>query len=69
MPERTSYDPGTPSWVDLTTTDLEGALRFYGDVFGWEFEDMGEEAGHYHQARLRGKRVAGIGPTQPERRR
>jgi predicted enzyme related to lactoylglutathione lyase len=65
MPERTSYDPGTPSWVDLTTTDLEGALRFYGDVFGWEFEDMGEEAGHYHQARLRGKRVAGIGPTQP----
>jgi uncharacterized protein len=65
MPERTSYEPGTPSWVDLSTTDLEGALRFYGDLFGWEFEDMGEEAGHYHQARLRGKRVAGVGPTQP----
>ena len=50
---------------DLTTTDLDGALRFYGDLFGWGFEDMGEEAGHYHQARLRGKRVAGVGPTQP----
>jgi predicted enzyme related to lactoylglutathione lyase len=65
MPERTSYDPGTPSWVDLSTTDLEGAVAFYGDLFGWEFEDMGEQAGHYHQAHLRGKRVAGIGPTQP----
>lgn len=65
MPERTSYEPGTPSWVDLSTTDLEGALRFYGDLFGWEFEDMGADAGHYHQARLRGKRVAGVGPTQP----
>ena len=65
MPERTSYEPGTPSWVDLSTTDLDGALRFYGDLFGWEFEDMGAEAGHYHQARLRGKRVAGVGPTQP----
>jgi uncharacterized protein len=65
MPERTGYEPGTPSWVDLSTTDLDGALRFYGDLFGWDFEDMGEDAGHYHQARLRGKRVAGVGPTQP----
>ena len=65
MAERTSYEPGTPSWVDLTTPDLEASLRFYGGLFGWEFEDAGEEAGHYHQALLRGKRVAGIGPNPP----
>jgi uncharacterized protein len=65
MAERDGYDPGTPSWVDLTTPDLEGALRFYGGLFGWDFEDAGEEAGHYHMASLRGKRVAGIGPAQP----
>jgi predicted enzyme related to lactoylglutathione lyase len=65
MSERTSYDPGSPSWVDLVTTDLQGALRFYGELFGWEMEDAGEEAGHYHQALLRGKRVAGIGPNPP----
>jgi predicted enzyme related to lactoylglutathione lyase len=65
MAERTSYEPGTPSWVDLTIPDLEGGLRFYGGLFGWEFEDAGEEAGHYHQALKRGKRVAGIGPNQP----
>jgi predicted enzyme related to lactoylglutathione lyase len=65
MSERSSYEPGTPSWADLSTTDLRGALSFYGGLFGWEFEDVGEEAGHYHQAYLRGKRVAGIGPTLP----
>jgi predicted enzyme related to lactoylglutathione lyase len=63
MAERTSYAPGTPSWVDLTATDLDSALAFYGGLFGWEFEDAGEEAGHYHQALVRGKRVAGLGPA------
>jgi uncharacterized protein len=62
--EKTSYDPGAPSWVDLSTPDLEGTKRFYGGLFGWDFEDAGEEAGHYHQALLGGRRVAGIGPAQ-----
>jgi predicted enzyme related to lactoylglutathione lyase len=65
MSERTGYAPGTPCWVDLATPDLQDALRFYGGLFGWELEDAGAEAGHYHQALVRGKRVAGIGPTQP----
>jgi predicted enzyme related to lactoylglutathione lyase len=63
MAERTSYAPGTPSWVDLTTSDLQASLKFYGELFGWEFQDAGEEAGHYHQVLVRGKRVAGIGPN------
>jgi uncharacterized protein len=65
MTERTSYAPGIPNWVDLTTPDLDAALRFYGGVLGWTFEDAGEEAGHYHQAKVAGRRVAGIGPAQP----
>ena len=65
MAERTSYAPGAPSWADLTVPDLEAALTFYGGLFGWEFEDQGEEAGHYHQALKDGRRVAGIGPNQP----
>ena len=64
MAERDGYDPGTPSWVDLTTPDLQAALRFYGGLFGWEFEDAGEEAGHYNMAVVRGLRVAGLGPAQ-----
>jgi len=66
MPERDSYDPGTPSWVDLTTPDLDGSLAFYGGLFGWEFEDAGDEAGHYNMALVRGKRVAGLGPAQAD---
>jgi uncharacterized protein len=64
MAERDSYEPGTPSWVDLTTPDLEASLAFYGALFGWEFEDAGEDAGHYHMATVRGRRVAGLGPAQ-----
>lgn len=35
MGRRTTYTPGTPCWVDLTTTDVEDAKRFYGAVLGW----------------------------------
>src|SRR5687767_13194810 len=37
--KRESYEPGTFCWVDLATTDAEGAKAFYGDLFGWEFRD------------------------------
>jgi predicted enzyme related to lactoylglutathione lyase len=39
MGKRTSYAPGTFSWVDLATTDPGAAKAFYGAVFGWEAED------------------------------
>lgn len=39
---------GTPCWVDLTSTDLEATKGFYTALFGWSFEDMGEEFGHYN---------------------
>jgi predicted enzyme related to lactoylglutathione lyase len=64
MSERTSYETGTPSWVDLSTPDLDGALAFYGGLFGWEFQDAGPEAGHYHSALLDGRPVAGVGRAQ-----
>src|SRR3954469_3641960 len=40
MGERTSYAPGTFSWVDLSTTDPEGAKAFYTSLFGWTAEDL-----------------------------
>jgi predicted enzyme related to lactoylglutathione lyase len=36
--------PGDVSWLELYTTDSLGAMRFYGDLFGWqptETMDMG----------------------------
>jgi uncharacterized protein len=58
MGERTSHAPGTFSWVDLATTDAAGAKEFYGELFGWEAEDMPGEGGTYTMFRVDGKDVA-----------
>jgi uncharacterized protein len=59
MPEFTSYDAGTPSWVDHASKDLGTSNAFYGALFGWEADDQGEEMGHYTLLRKGGKAVAG----------
>jgi len=60
MPEVTSYAPGAPCWVDLATSDPEGARAFYRAVFGWQLEIGPAETGYYAQAQVHGKAVAGI---------
>ena len=40
MTTRTKYAHGVFSWVSLGTPDPTAAKRFYGGLFGWEFEDM-----------------------------
>jgi uncharacterized protein len=65
MVERnTPWPPGTPSWVDLMTPDPESARGFYSELFGWEFDVGGEEAGFYAIAKLRGREIGGLGPMQ-----
>ena len=64
MPAMTHYDHGVPSWVDMGAPDPMAAVGFYGRLFGWEGQDMGEEAGHYHLMAKGGQMVAGIGPAQ-----
>lgn len=66
----TEYVPGTPCWVDLGTTDLEGAKAFYGALFGWSAEvTQDPEAGGYTVFLLNGRQVAGgmttMSPEQP----
>jgi predicted enzyme related to lactoylglutathione lyase len=34
-------------WDELVTTDVDGAQRFYEDVFGWTTKDMGADFGNY----------------------
>jgi hypothetical protein len=64
MPEMTKYDHGVPSWVDIGSPDPQASLAFYKALFGWEGEDMGEEAGHYTIVSVNGKQVAAISPAQ-----
>jgi predicted enzyme related to lactoylglutathione lyase len=62
MSERTSYAPGTPSWIDLGTPDQDGAAEFYGSLFGWEVPESEnpEETGGYRIATLREKAIGGV---------
>ena len=67
MPERTEYAPGTPSWIDLSTSDLDTAKSFYASVFGWEVDDQPtDQGGTYAMASRNGKAVAGLMPQMPE---
>jgi uncharacterized protein len=61
--ERSEYPPGVPCWIDTAQPDPEAATRFYGGLFGWEFEDQmpSDAPGNYFMARLHGLDVAAIG--------
>jgi predicted enzyme related to lactoylglutathione lyase len=62
--ERDSYAPGTPSWVDLGSPDIEASVGFYSTLLGWEVAEAQPDAGGYRIAHLGGRTVAGIGPQQ-----
>jgi predicted enzyme related to lactoylglutathione lyase len=62
--EKTSYDPGTPTWVDLGSPGVERAAQFYGELFGWTADPGPEEAAGYRMCLLDGAPVAGLGPAQ-----
>ena len=57
MLERSEYPPGVPCWIDTAQPDPEAATRFYGGLFGWEFEDQmpSDAPGNYFMARLHGR--------------
>ncbi len=55
-----TYDNGVPSWVDLSSPELEKSKAFYSALFGWECPEGPPEAGGYSVCTLRGKTVAGL---------
>src|SRR6201995_2620860 len=62
MIERTSYEPGTPCWVELAgTPDIEASEAFYRDLLGWEIPEQPNSAqlGGYRRAQPNGKNGAG----------
>ncbi|MGH2691255.1 MAG: VOC family protein [Actinomycetota bacterium] len=54
------YPNGSFCWVDLGTTDVEGAKRFYSELLGWHTEDVDTPDGVYTIARVGGRDVAGM---------
>jgi predicted enzyme related to lactoylglutathione lyase len=54
-----------PVWVDLSSTDAAASREYYAKLFGWQLEvDPDPAYGGYAVARIGGKDVAGVGPTQ-----
>lgn len=63
MRARDGRPPGVPCWMDTAPPDPHAAMGFYGDLFGWAFEDRTPPGGRgrYFVATLEGRRVAGVG--------
>ncbi len=68
MSQMTTYAPGTPSWVDLGTPDLDASVGFYGGLFGWDVPESEnvEQTGGYRRATKNGADVAGMMPLMQE---
>lgn len=60
----TSQIPGKFVWHNLVTGDGEAARKFYGELFGWEFELKDE--GRYSVIRYQGRNLGGILDTSKE---
>ena len=64
----TTYEPGTPSWVDFASPDLDASIEFYGGLFGWDVPESenAEQTGGYRLAMKDGKPAAGMMPQMQE---
>lgn len=63
----TEYPDGVFCWVDLATTDAEGAKAFYSGLFGWETLDIPTDMGSvYTMFQIDGKNVAAVSVMNPD---
>lgn len=62
MSEAHHYSHGVPCWVDTWQPDPKAAQAFYGQLFGWEFDEVPLSGGDvYLNASLGGRLASGIG--------
>lgn len=59
-PPTNTYFTGQFVWYDLITSDVASAERFYGGLFGWEFEAAGKDASEYTIIKSDGTPIGGI---------
>jgi predicted enzyme related to lactoylglutathione lyase len=62
----TRYVPGAPNWIDVGTSDIDGAQSFYHALFGWDFRSAGPESGGYGFFHLEGRTAAGGMQNTPD---
>lgn len=59
MTDTVSYSFGAPCWIESLQPDPDAAMAFFSELMDWTFDHGGPNG--YRIARLRGRRVAGIG--------
>jgi uncharacterized protein len=69
MPKVEKHIPGSFSWIELATTDQDGAKRFYTSLFGWDVIDnpIGPEE-VYSIFRVGGGNVGATYTLRPDQR-
>lgn len=60
QPASNEHHDGKVIWVDLVTPDIAGAKHFYGELFGWRFDDIHGGHDDYSIASLDGIPVGGL---------
>ena len=66
MPARENAPLGSPIWVDLMTSDTDGARSFYGELFGWECAEPNADFGGYANFSKDGDLMGGLMAKQEE---
>ena len=59
MTTRDHAPAGAPCWTDLWTSDVDGARKFYSELFGWEALEPSPEFGGYFMFARDGMPTAG----------
>jgi len=62
MSQKMPKQLGRFSWNELMTTDMEGAKAFYGELLGWQLNDIDNADMPYAIASIDSEEVAGLMP-------
>ncbi len=69
MAETPQHLPGTFCWVELGSSDQDGARSFYTELFGWEAEEvpMNKDSTYtmFHKAGMYTAALYEVDPEQP----
>jgi uncharacterized protein len=57
---------GEPCWISLYTPDVDTAISFYGDLFGWSAGEPSEEFGGYRMFYRGDQPIAGLMPNDTD---
>lgn len=63
MQRRNLAPVGAPNWIELITSDSTTTQASYTAMFGWEYENGGNELGGNITCLSDGAQIAGITPT------